>query len=62
MATIGTMFTEGFRKPLYRVGNQYTTAPVDRLFGNFVDHRTISDTNLSARLDAIHQMRIEEPL
>ena len=61
-AMIGTMFTEGHRKPLYRVGDQYATAPVDKLFGNFVEHRTLSDTNLSARLDVIFQMRTEELL
>ena len=61
-AMIGTMFTEGIRKPLYRVGDQYAIAPVDKLFGNFVEHRTMSDTTLSARLDVIYQMDREEIL
>ena len=61
-AMIGTMFTEGVRKPLYRIGDQYATAPVDKLFGNFVEHRTLSDTNLSAKLDTIFQMDREEVL
>ena len=61
-AMIGTMFTEGVRKPLYRIGDQYATAPVDKLFGNFVEHRTLSDTNLSARLDTMFQMDREEIL
>ena len=61
-AMIGTMFTEGTRKPLYRIGDQYATAPVDKLFGNFVEHRTLSDTNLSARLDVMYQMDRDEIL
>ena len=61
-AMIGTMFTEGIRKPLYRVGDQYAITPVDKLFGNFVEHRTMSDTTLSARLDVIYQMDREEIL
>ena len=61
-AMIGTMFTEGIRKPLYRIGDQYSTAPVDKLFGNFVGHRTLSDTNLSSRLDVLFKMDTEEIL
>ena len=61
-AMIGTMFTEGIRKPLYRIGDQYSTAPVDKLFGNFVEHRTLSDTNLSSRLDVLFKMDTEEIL
>ena len=61
-AMIGTMFTEGVRKPLYRIGDQYATAPVDRLFGISVEHRTLSDTDLSARLDAMFKMDRDEVL
>ena len=61
-AMIGTMFTEGTRKPLYRIRDQYAVAPVDRLFGSSVEHRTLSDTTLSARLDIIYRMDREEIL
>ena len=50
------------RKPLYRIRDQYATAPVDKLFGNFMKHRTLSDTNRSTSLDTMFQMDREEML
>jgi len=52
-AVIGTMFTEGTRKPLYRVGAQYATTPVERVFGPYVRHASLSSTSIASRLDAI---------
>jgi transposase len=58
-AMIGTMFTEGMRKPLYRVKAQYATAPVDKLFGPYVKHASLSDTSLASRLDTIFGMDMD---
>ena len=58
-AMIGTMFTEGLRKPLYRVKAQFATAPVDKVFGPYVKNASLSDTALASRLDTIFGMDMD---
>lgn len=54
-ALIGTMFTEGKRKPLYRVERTHSTAPVDLIFGRGVTSATLQDRNLRGILDDIFE-------
>ena len=58
-AMIGTMYTEGYRKPLYRVGAQYYVAPVDKIFGPYVKRTSLSDTSLASRLDMIFRIDMD---
>ena len=60
-ALIGTMVERG-KRPLYRVSDYYSTAPVDKLFGIFVKHESLSDTVIANRLDTVFNLNTEEVL
>ena len=54
-ALIGAMVERG-KRPLYRVGDYFSTAPNDKLFGPNCTAASLSDTNLSHRLDDLFHL------
>ena len=60
-ALVGTMIERG-KRPLYRVFDYYSTAPIDKLFGTFVEHESLSDAVIAKRLDAVFNLNTEEVL
>lgn len=51
-AMVGAMVERG-KRPLYRISDYYSSAPVDKLFGERVTHDSLSDTVLANRLDVL---------
>ena len=60
-AMIGAMIERG-KRPLYRICDYYSTAPVDKLFGGCVTEKSLSDTTLAQRLDTIFQLNTRKTL
>lgn len=60
-ALVGTMIERG-KRPLYRVSDYYPTAPVDKLFGTFVKHESLSDAVIAKRLDTVFNLNTETVL
>ena len=60
-AMVGAMIERG-KRPLYRICDYYSTAPVDKLFGGCVTVKSLSDTTLAQRLDTIFQLDTRKAL
>ncbi len=58
-AMVGAMVERG-KRPLYRVTDYYSTAPVDKLFGPRVKNCSLSDTALASRLDTVYRLDMQE--
>ena len=54
-ALVGAMVERG-KRPLYRVGDYFSTAPNDKLFGPYCNAASLSDTNLSHRLNDLFHL------
>ena len=60
-ALVGTMIERG-KRPLYCVSDYYSMAPVDKLFGTFVKHESLSDAVIAKRLDTVFNLNTETVL
>lgn len=58
-ALVGAMVERG-KRPLYRVYDYYSTAPVDKLFGPNVKNSSLSDTVLASRLDTVFRLDMQQ--
>ena len=54
-AMVGAMVERG-KRPLYRVEDYYSTAPVDLMFGKDVSNKSLCDTTLANRLDVLFRL------
>ena len=58
-AICGTMFTENIKRSLTKVQGFYSYAPVDSLFGEYVDHTSLNDVSLGRAMDTIYDADVE---